>query len=238
MLADQHDLAAPRLGAPFPRTSRRGRRERQLVIELDDRIADDPRRQLVDDQLPRRLAIARAQLRGVRKPSGSPAPARPGFRSGPAGRSGRRCTISRQPGASVAISGLPHAAASSRLTGRPSRCEGSTARWQVRQSETMSSICPSQVMPGRRLHCSTSPSEIEVGLAGSGLPAISRLKSWPWLRRMLCAATSARMPLSTSRRPAKPKVIGPVGLGQGLQRVGVDAGARESGPCGRLDAER
>jgi len=33
-------------------------------------------------------------------------------------------TISRHPGASVATNALPHAAASRRLIGKPSRCEG------------------------------------------------------------------------------------------------------------------
>jgi len=50
-----------------------------------------------------------------------------------------------------------------------------------------------------------------------------RFISCPCLRKIPWAATSARMPLSVNKRPAKPIVIRAIRLRQRVQEIGVDA---------------
>lgn len=59
--------------------------------------------------------------------------------------------ISRHPGTPVATRPRPHAAASKRLTGRPSRCEGRTAKCADFQTLEISETCPNT--PGGCLLC-------------------------------------------------------------------------------------
>ncbi len=78
----------------------------------------------------------------------------------------------------------------------------------------------------RCLQRSTSAVGIEAGLAASGSPAISSRTRWPCFVINSCAATSGRRPLSSSRRADKSDADLTCRFRQGLQRMGIDAGAR------------
>ncbi len=80
-----------------------------------------------------------------------------------------RHAISRQPGTSVAMSGRPQAAASSRLLRTPSPPrDGSAAICAFAHSAAISVTWPSQVMPGSRPQDSASVLCTELGLARIG----------------------------------------------------------------------
>ena len=122
--------------------------------------------------------------------------------------------ILRHPGTSVATSGRPQAAASSRLKGNPSRWDGRTAICAHAQSASMSLTKPRCLTLGRLVQASISCGGIDVGLAGSGRPAMMSWMSRPrWMRRS-CAANSVRIPFDPTKRPTNAMVIGPAGSGE------------------------
>ena len=124
--------------------------------------------------------------------------------------------MSRHPGTSVATSGRPHAAASNKLKGIPSRWDGNTAICAEAHSAPISSTNPRWVTLGRLLQASMSCAGIDIGFAGSGVPARS---SWIWRPRWprrACAANSVRTPFDSTRRPTNATMTGPGGSGLGV----------------------
>ena len=80
--------------------------------------------------------------------------------------------ISRHPGTSVATSGRPQAAASSSVSGSPSRWEGSTAIWADAQSAAISSTKPRCLRLGRLLQAL-----ISAAVSRSGWPDLAGRRS-------------------------------------------------------------
>ena len=144
---------------------------------------------------------------------------------------------SRHPGTSVATIGRAQAAASNKLFGNPSRRDGRTAMCADAQNFKISLTCPSTSIPGRFFQLSISTAGIDAGLAASASPPTRRLIASPRRIRISCASINERMPLSSSKRPINPTVIGPSGSGSGCRTSVSNSRARDKKYLGGIDTQ-
>ncbi len=132
--------------------------------------------------------------------------------------------ISRQPGALVATSGRPQAAASIRPRAGPRDARAEQRYGSAPQRDDVVDMAE----PGdarRFVQAWTSSREMEAGFAGSGLPAMIRLRSCPSLTQELMGRDQRADALVEQKAARKADCYWSIRLGQGLQAVSVDAGA-------------
>ena len=137
--------------------------------------------------------------------------------------------ISRHPGTSVAINGRPHAAASSKLFGNPSRRDGRIAICACAQTLRMSSTWPRRRRFGMSRQLSSTRSGIDAGLDGSGSPASSVLTAMPRCRQQFVRTHQRLRALVVQQASNKADSKRTRRFLHWSQNVGVDAGTGNQG---------
>ena len=192
-----------------------------------------------DDQLPRSLAVSRAQFGRACKLHNGLSQRLRIFDSPTSRPVWSSITISRQPGTSVAIIGArSQAAASIKLPGRPSRCDGRIQAKMTPLPQRSDILDMSEPGDARAFRPFVDFLQRDGGWIGGvriagnqqvGLKALSA-------HNVVCGHQRAD---AFIRQQTSREAIGdrPVGFGQRLQRIGVDARSGNQNDAVLLDAE-